>query len=247
MAFAACLERPETNQIRCGRRIKTLLAYVTDRGGQDEIWVSSADGRTDHRPLVAQGFFGDDRTIMLASPTFSPDGRRIAYQRNAHKPVWPLRIWISQTAGGPPVPLLPPTIEGYQSAPTWSPDGQWIAYADWTDREWRLAKVRVGDEPTRSSCAATASRMRRRRGRLRRLDHVGNGRRDSCSSPLMEPGSAYCPTSIGSPTLGLTMERASSAFAKPRICGYRSSRLTRHRAACMSLPTLDHRRRSIIQ
>lgn len=125
---------------------QTLLAYVTDRGGQDEIWVSNADGRSAHRPLVGQSFFGDDRTIMLASPVFSPDGRRIAYQRNAQKPVWPLRIWISQTAGGPPVPLLPPSIEGYQSAPTWSPDGQWIAYADWTDRQWRLAKVRVGDE-----------------------------------------------------------------------------------------------------
>jgi len=123
-----------------------LLAYVTDRGGQDEIWASSADGRAAHRPLVAEAFFGDDRTIMLASPMFSPDGRRIAYQRNAQKPTWPLRIWISQTAGGPPVPLLPPSIEGYQSAPTWSPDGQWIAYADWTDRQWRLAKVRVGDE-----------------------------------------------------------------------------------------------------
>jgi Tol biopolymer transport system component len=125
---------------------QSLLAYVTDRSGQDEIWVSSGDGRAPHRPLVPQGLFGDDRTIMLAAPAFSPDGQRIAYQRNAQKPVWPLRIWISQTAGGPPVPLLPPTIEGYQSAPTWSPDGQWIAYADWTDREWRLAKVRVGDD-----------------------------------------------------------------------------------------------------
>ena len=125
---------------------QSLLAYVTDRSGQDEIWVSSGDGRAAHRPLVAQSFFGDDRTIMISAPTFSPDGGRIAYQRNAQKPVWPLRIWISQTAGGPPVPLLPPTIEGYQSAPTWSLDGQWIAYTDWTNQEWRLAKVRVGDD-----------------------------------------------------------------------------------------------------
>jgi eukaryotic-like serine/threonine-protein kinase len=123
-----------------------LLAYVSDRAGQDEIWVSNADGGSAHRSLVGQSLFGDDRTIMLASPVFSPDGRRIAYQRNAQKPVWPLRIWISQTAGGPPVPLLPPSIEGFQSAPTWSPDGAWIAYADWTDRRWRLSKVRVGDD-----------------------------------------------------------------------------------------------------
>lgn len=138
----------------------TLLAYVTDRAGRDEIWVSSADGRTAHRSLVAQSYFGDDRTIMLASPMFSPDGHRIAYQRNGLKPIWPLRIWISQTAGGPPVPLLPPSIDGYQSAPTWSPDGQWIAYADWTDRQWRLAKVRVGDDhPTilRSDGVANAT------------------------------------------------------------------------------------------
>ena len=87
---------------------------------------------------------------MLGAPSFSPDGQRIAYQRNAQKPIWPLRIWISLTKGGAPVPLLPESHEGYQSAPTWSPDGQWIAFTEWKDQQWMLAKVRVGtgEEPT---------------------------------------------------------------------------------------------------
>jgi eukaryotic-like serine/threonine-protein kinase len=122
-----------------------LFAYVTDRSGLDEIWLRTRDGHSGGRPLIRQSDFGDDdRTIMLGSPSFSRDGQRIAYQRNAFKPIWPLRIWISQTAGGPPVPLLPASHEGYQGAPSWSPDGQWVAYTEWTDRRWTLAKVRVG-------------------------------------------------------------------------------------------------------
>jgi Tol biopolymer transport system component len=120
------------------------FAYVTDRTGQDEIWLRTPGGHSSDRPVITQSDFGDDRTIMLGSPSFSPDGQRIAYQRNASKPIWPLRIWISQTTGGPPVPLVPPSHEGYQGAPTWSPGGQWIAYTEWTDRRWMLAKVRVG-------------------------------------------------------------------------------------------------------
>jgi serine/threonine protein kinase len=122
----------------------SLFAYVTDRAGQDEVWLKTSGGHTGDRPVITQSDFGDDRTIMLGSPSFSPDGQRIAYQRNASKPIWPLRIWISQTAGGPPVPLVPASQEGFQGAPTWSPDGQWIAYTQWTDRRWMLAKVRVG-------------------------------------------------------------------------------------------------------
>ena len=119
------------------------LAYVTDRSGADEIWLRTPD-RID-RQLISGREFGDDQTIMLGSPAFSPDGRRIAYQRNASKPIWPLRIWTTLTVGGAtPVPLLPATQEGYQGAPTWSPDGEWIAYTAWTEREWTLAKVRVG-------------------------------------------------------------------------------------------------------
>jgi Tol biopolymer transport system component len=122
------------------------LAYVTDRGGQDEIWIRTRQGANwIDRAVVTQKEFGEDRTIMLGAPTFSPDGRQIAFLRNAQKPmIRPLRIWTRFTDSGAPVPLLPASHEGYQSAPTWSPDGQWIAYTDWKSQQAVLAKVRVG-------------------------------------------------------------------------------------------------------
>jgi Tol biopolymer transport system component len=123
-------------------------AYVTDRSGRDEIWLRRSSSQLSEQPLVTQADF-QDRTIMLGAPAFSPDGRRVAYLRNAGSPVWPLRIWYSAVGGGTPVPLLPETHEGYQGPPTWSSDGQWLAFAEWSRNEWQLVKVRVsGDAPT---------------------------------------------------------------------------------------------------
>ena len=124
----------------------TSFAYVTDRGGQDEIWIRTREGQQwIDRAVVTQKEFGDDRTIMLGAPTFSPDGRQLAFLRNAQKPmISPLRIWTRFTDSGAPVPLLPASNEGYQSAPSWSPDGQWIAYTEWKSQHAVLSKVRVG-------------------------------------------------------------------------------------------------------
>jgi Tol biopolymer transport system component len=122
---------------------KQLLAYVTDRRGQDEIWLSTRDGHLQDRPVVQQSDFGDDRTLMLSSPAISPDGLRIAYLRNGLKPRHPLRIWISNTAGGGVTPLLS-SPDAFQGAPTWSPTGEWIAYSEWINSRWTLFKVRVG-------------------------------------------------------------------------------------------------------
>src|SRR4029453_4024031 len=65
-----------------------LLAYVTDRNGPQEIWLRSREGQKWlDRPLITQREFADDLTIMLSAPALSPDGRRVAYQRNAQKPI----------------------------------------------------------------------------------------------------------------------------------------------------------------
>ena len=127
-------------------------AYVTDRSGRDEIWLRTGERQVVERAIVTPTDF-QDRTIMLASPTFSADGRYVAYQRNAGRPVWPLRIWYSPVAGGTPVPLLPESHEGYQGSPTWSPDGQWIAFSEWSDGAWKLLKVRVRGDPASADLA----------------------------------------------------------------------------------------------
>jgi dipeptidyl aminopeptidase/acylaminoacyl peptidase len=124
-----------------------LLAYVTDRSGQDEIWLRDREARRVDRPVITQRNFSEgDQTILLGAPTLSPDGLRIAFLRNGKQPLSPLRIWYSPVSGGTASPLVPIGQLTFQSAPSWSPDGQWIAFAEWDDPHWRLVKVRVGSQ-----------------------------------------------------------------------------------------------------
>ncbi len=58
-------------------------------------------------------------------PSWSPDGRFIAYAGGS-----PVQVWVVSAGGGKPR-LLTPAGGDY---PRWSPDGKWIAYVVWTDQ-----------------------------------------------------------------------------------------------------------------
>jgi serine/threonine protein kinase len=107
------------------------FVFVSDRGGEQGLWLSSADGSWERR-LVAPRDLGGQGAAEFRSPEFSPDGKRIVY-------IGGRRAWISPVSGGRPTPVTPDNETAI--TPTWSPDGFWIAYRMGT----LLKKVRVGN------------------------------------------------------------------------------------------------------
>jgi Tol biopolymer transport system component len=117
-------------------------AFVSDRGGTQQIWLRSRTGELFERLIVGPEQFPGDPTLVLGAPALSPNGQQIAYQRYAGDTGY--TIWLSSTAGaGKPIPLT--TGSFYQDAPTWSPDGEWIVYLErQSDGIGGLSRARVG-------------------------------------------------------------------------------------------------------
>jgi serine/threonine protein kinase len=124
----------------------TQYAFVTDRTGALQIWIQNEEGYF-QQPIVTNADFGEP-SMAMGSLAFSPDGKRLAFQRfddaGGARHGGP-RIWIAPAAGGTPVELGGGT--GYQDAPSWSPDGEWIAFIMGRVGDWSLVKARVGGGP----------------------------------------------------------------------------------------------------
>jgi Tol biopolymer transport system component len=94
----------------------TQYAFSGENKGVRGIWLRSV---ADHwtRPIVTERELQAD---TFDSPSFSPDGQRIAYQVNRNE------IWVSPVSGGKPIRFVSAEYGG--DFPSWSPDGNWIAF-----------------------------------------------------------------------------------------------------------------------
>jgi TolB protein len=94
----------------------TKITYVVKRGRRYELQVADADG------FNAQSVLASNEPIM--SPSWSPDGSRLAYVSfDQKKPV----VMVQNLAQG--TTRMVANFRGNNSAPAWSPDGRQLAVA----------------------------------------------------------------------------------------------------------------------
>src|SRR3984893_16657483 len=109
------------------------LAYMSDRSGTMEIWVSDLDGNNALQ-LTAIGSAG--------TPRWSPDSRSIVFDASGRNPT---AIYVVGLQGGAPR-LLVPNNTGEESGvcPSWSRDGKWIYFASARNGKFQVSKVAAG-------------------------------------------------------------------------------------------------------
>ncbi len=102
-----------------------LIAFISDRGGQNNLWLMAADGSMP-RPVML------DLQTRFAQPTWTPDGKSIVVQRIYGVPGEGmerriLHLWIFSIDSGQGRELTG-VKDSQTSWPTVSPDGRFLYY-----------------------------------------------------------------------------------------------------------------------
>ncbi|WP_209346860.1 amidohydrolase family protein [Pontixanthobacter sp. CEM42] len=102
------------------------IAFTSDRGGGDNIWVMDADGKN-MRQITKESF------RLMHQPTWSPDGRFIAGKKHftTGRSLGTGEVWLYHVTGGGGVKLVERPNESHQKElgePTYAPDGKSIYY-----------------------------------------------------------------------------------------------------------------------
>ncbi len=106
------------------------LAYMSDRSGTMEIWISNSDGSSGFQ-LSAVGGAG--------TPRWSPDSLSVAFDATTPNGS---KIVTMNLHGGAPLILTPDAF--HSVCPSWSHDGKWVYFASPRSGEWQVWKVPAG-------------------------------------------------------------------------------------------------------
>ena len=98
----------------------TRIVFASNRLGSHVLFLMNGDG-TDVRKLTAG--VGDDPDYRELSPTWSPDGSRIAFDVRTPEAS---NVWVIDAEGSNMRQIT--DLPGYAGTPAWSPDGSLIAF-----------------------------------------------------------------------------------------------------------------------
>ena len=107
----------------------TRIAFISDRTGSDEIWISDSNG-SDWRQITS--FAGP----AVGSPRGSPDGKWIAFDSTADGRAG---IYIVGASGGAVRRITSPGVACVR--PSWSQDGRWIYFGSDRNAGWQIWKT----------------------------------------------------------------------------------------------------------